>query len=179
MKFILLTLLLLPLTAFATDSEIEKLRQELREMKELNASYEERLRRMEASIEALATDSAGTPAQAAVAGAGEEVMPVAQTVNEKAFSTDFDPQLFDYYGYLRAGYGIGEGGESQERFQLPGAPAAYRLGNENDTYMEAGFSYYKVADRDDRQSTLFGTHFLLAFSTLDKAAGIELSLIHI
>jgi maltoporin len=174
MRAIFLTLLLLPIAAFATSSEIEELRRELAEMRAQNARYEQRLNELEARLESGGVKSSGSATSLNREVTEEAILPAVEVDGVSDFSTDFDPKLFDYYGYMRAGYGIGKGGESQERFKLPGADAAYRLGNETDTYMEAGFSYYKVAERKDRPSTLFGTHFLLAFSTLDKATGIPL-----
>lgn len=62
---------------------------------------------------------------------------------------DLDPKsdqflsYFDPYGSIRLSTGQSSGGETQARFQAPGATAAYRLGNEPDTNMELGshFSY--------------------------------------
>lgn len=43
-------------------------------------------------------------------------------------------------GYARGGLGLREGGEDQQCFQLQGAPAKYRLGNECEIYAELGGS---------------------------------------
>lgn len=45
---------------------------------------------------------------------------------------------FERFGYLRAGAGGSADGGRQRCFQLPGAPAKYRLGNECDIYGELG-----------------------------------------
>jgi len=47
---------------------------------------------------------------------------------------------FDSFGYLRAGVGMSSGGDDQGCFQLPGAGAKYRLGNECEIYFEPGFT---------------------------------------
>ncbi|MGK9065043.1 maltoporin [Stutzerimonas chloritidismutans] len=44
----------------------------------------------------------------------------------------------DFHGYLRSGVGTTAGGGDQACFQVPGAPAKYRLGNECETYAEIG-----------------------------------------
>ncbi|WP_018692859.1 carbohydrate porin [Algicola sagamiensis] len=42
----------------------------------------------------------------------------------------------EFHGYLRTGLGASESGQTQANFQLPGARAKYRLGNESDSYIE-------------------------------------------
>jgi len=44
----------------------------------------------------------------------------------------------DFHGYLRSGIGATAGGGDQACFQVAGAPAKYRLGNECETYAEVG-----------------------------------------
>ena len=51
------------------------------------------------------------------------------------------------FGYLRAGFGGRSGGGPQVCFQLPEAPAKYRLGNECETYFEPGFTL-TLGDRE-------------------------------
>ncbi|MDF0605970.1 carbohydrate porin [Neisseriaceae bacterium TC5R-5] len=56
---------------------------------------------------------------------------------------------FDFGGYLRSGVGSSQnGGNSQACFQLPGAAAKYRLGNECETYAELalGKNLYQEAE---------------------------------
>lgn len=64
----------------------------------------------------------------------------------------------DFGGYFRSGAGVSSGGGNQVCFQLPGAPAKYRLGNECETYGEialgaktwqapGGDAYMRVATR--------------------------------
>lgn len=63
----------------------------------------------------------------------------ASTVAE-AQSTDavMGSPNFETFGYLRTGIGWSDGGGRQKCFQLPGARAKYRLGNECETYGEFG-----------------------------------------
>jgi maltoporin len=51
------------------------------------------------------------------------------------------PQPLEFHGYMRAGYGMnGEGGH-MEAFKAPGAGAKYRLGNEQETYIEQALTH--------------------------------------
>ena len=50
----------------------------------------------------------------------------------------------------------------------------YRLGNENDTYMETGFSYHHVNREQGADTPVFGTHFRIAYSSLEKSLGVDL-----
>ncbi len=47
---------------------------------------------------------------------------------------------FDYQGYIRSGYGVNSRGGKMEAFKAPGALSKYRLGNEDDTYLEMRFN---------------------------------------
>ena len=47
---------------------------------------------------------------------------------------------FESFGYLRAGVGVSSDGDRQACFQLPGAAAKYRLGNECEIYFEPGMT---------------------------------------
>ncbi|AYN94821.1 MULTISPECIES: maltoporin [Pseudomonas] len=57
-------------------------------------------------------------------------------------------QAFEFDGYGRVGIGGADAGGKQSCFQLPGAPAKYRLGNECETYweLEGHQELYKGAD---------------------------------
>jgi maltoporin len=63
----------------------------------------------------------------------------------------------DYYssGYFRAGPGISEGGGPQTAFQAPGARTKYRLGNEADTYFEAGLGLLNKLEDGKSVNTYF------------------------
>lgn len=54
----------------------------------------------------------------------------------------------DFNGYMRSGVGGSSGSDSQSCFQLPGAPAKYRLGNECEQYAELGLTH-DLATFDD------------------------------
>lgn len=54
----------------------------------------------------------------------------------------------EFNGYLRSGVGQSSGSHSQSCFQLPGAPAKYRLGNECEQYSELGLTH-DLATFDD------------------------------
>ena len=173
---LLLALLTLPLSTTAQDNEIDLLRQELAELRRLNAQYVARLGELEDRLAAVAAAPAeakpedpAVPAERPHGGDPETL--AAEPAAAGRFSTGFDPDRFAYYGYMRAGYGVASDGTKQTRFKAPGAVTAYRLGNETDTYMEPGFSWYQASDADD---PVFGTHFRLAYSTLDKNTGVAL-----
>lgn len=174
-SLITLILITLPVCLNAADPDIEKLKSELDELKAINAAYLQKITEMEERLSAI--EQQQQPSQLVSTTRREELAEPATVVEgpseDKPFSTGFDPDRFDYFGYVRAGYGVDEDGTSQSRFIAPGAPAAYRLGNENDTYMETGFSWYHL-NEDKADPEVFGTHFLLAYSTLDKNTGISL-----
>ncbi|MEE4218183.1 MAG: carbohydrate porin [Xanthomonadales bacterium] len=180
-RILFLVFLSLPMCLGAQESEIDQLKKELEEMRQLSALYESRIEAMERrliAIEKQAEPSTAVPGPSAVeqlasGSATDEIPRGARPESDPAFTTGFDPRRFNYYGYMRAGYGVDKDGTSQSRFKAPGAGAAYRLGNENDTYMETGFSWYNV-NREKEDSPIFGTHFMLAYSTLEKNTGVAL-----
>lgn len=174
-QIVMLVLLALPLLAAAQDSEIDQLKSELANLKQLNAQYVSKLEAMEQRLVAIEAGEATLPKTGApeVDPKLSQIPRGAEESEAAAFSTGFDPRKFTYYGYMRAGYGVDGDGTSQTRFIAPGAGAAYRLGNENDTYMETGFSWYNVDEEED-DPAVFGTHFLLAYLSRDKNTFIAL-----
>lgn len=56
-----------------------------------------------------------------------------------------DWSSLDFHGYLRTGAGNSRGGTQQAQFQLPGARAKYRLGNEANTNYELALDYRVLA----------------------------------
>lgn len=178
-KIAVLFLLLVPVCAFAQTQEIDQLKLDLELLKRLNAEYAERIVEMEKRL--IALESADDPAIAVLAedlderSRPEKIVAGAEgETAQKVFSTGFDPGMFSYYGYMRAGYGVDENGTKQGKFRAPGAGAAYRLGNENDTYVETGFSWYYVKEKDIN-TPVFGTHAMVAYSSLEKHTGVELT----
>ncbi len=65
------------------------------------------------------------------------------------------------FGYLRSGVGARFGGGGQRCFQLPDAPAKYRLGNECETYIEPGLTL-TFGDRSGGPTV--EAHFRAAFN---------------
>lgn len=62
---------------------------------------------------------------------------------------------FEFHGYMRSSLGFSEGGSTQAKFQLPGAGAIYRLGNEPDTNLELQFDYaYKLKDPENKNANI-------------------------
>lgn len=170
-------LLTIPLCAFAQDSEIKQLKLELEALRQLNEQYVARVADMERRLTAIerqgSSEPPGTDGERAPAQTPDDIPRGAADAESRRFTTGFDPRKFTYYGYMRAGYGVDEDGTAQTRFQAPGAGAAYRLGNENDTYMETGFSWYNVDDEKE-DPAVFGTHFLVAYLSPDKNTFIPL-----
>jgi maltoporin len=75
------------------------------------------------------------------------------------------PQLIEFHGYLRSGFGMnGEGGK-MEAFKAPGAGAKYRLGNENDTYGEIGLTHNWLRLDDPLLKPYVRTTVMLSYST--------------
>lgn len=173
-KITVLLCCLLANLAFAADPEIEQLKQELEALKELYVSkigeVETRLAAIEHREQAM-TQKVDSVHQT-VASVQQDMDDV-RSLPDGAFVSGFDPNRFSFYGYMRAGFGVGDDGTSQERFQAPGTGAAYRLGNEADTYIETGFSYYHVDEERDSDSPIFGTHFMVAYNTLEKNTETE------
>ena len=174
MKPIIILLFTLPLLAQAQQSaplsELEQMRAELEALRALNAEYVSRMQAMEERLQVIeaAQSNPSTPREQEPHMLSAEDEGVGE-----GFRTDFLPGRFDYYGYMRAGYGVNQEGTKQEKFRLPGSGAAYRLGNEVDTYGEAGFSYYFADPEKGGDAPVFGTHFMLAYSTLERGAAIS------
>lgn len=74
-------------------------------------------------------------------------------------------QAFEFHGYLRAGAGTNNKSGSQVCFQLPGAYAKYRLGNECETYAELAFDHDVFEGKD---GTKFVYHGRLAYVSDQK-----------
>jgi maltoporin len=68
---------------------------------------------------------------------GAAILGASILVPATAMAQDKPP--FEFHGYMRSGFGLNERLGDQETFQAPGAFAKYRLGNENETYIELSF----------------------------------------
>jgi maltoporin len=84
------------------------------------------------------------------------------------------PKMFEYDGYVRAGFAVNARGGDADAFQADGAYAKYRLGNETETYGEVGFTANWI--NPDHDDTWFKTKIKLALvaprnSTFDSLFG--------
>ena len=140
-----------PFTASAQEpSEAERLRRELRDLKQQNEQHqkktddlEERLRRLEAG------NPSGSQSDTAARKFVDEQFQ--QTTESRERAIDSESQYFreraekvlqdfvDINAYFRAGFGRNNQGGPQVAFQAPGSFSKYRLGNEAETYGELTF----------------------------------------
>lgn len=75
------------------------------------------------------------------------------------------PQVFEFHGYMRAGFGLnGKEGE-MEAFKAPGAGAKYRLGNEADTYGELELTHNWLREDDPLQAPYVRSTVMMSYST--------------
>ena len=73
-------------------------------------------------------------------------------------------QSLEFHGYYRGGLGMSKSGNTQAKFQAPGARAKYRLGNEPETNMELELRYkYKMDDPESKESHVQGVIMLDGF----------------
>ena len=79
-----------------------------------------------------------------------------------AVAADPSPLEFTYNGYFRTGIGSNSKGGSQQCFQVPGALAKYRLGNECGTYgeLDLGAVIYRAKEAD---GPVFKAHTMLSY----------------
>ncbi|VGO21262.1 maltoporin [Pontiella sulfatireligans] len=70
---------------------------------------------------------------------------------------------FEFHGYMRAGYGVDDSGGAMSTFQAPNSGAKYRLGNEDDSYLETTF-LTRTAPEDAGEDVSFETIITLAYS---------------
>ncbi|TCB77208.1 maltoporin [Acinetobacter sp. ANC 4173] len=65
-------------------------------------------------------------------------------------------QALEFHGYSRTGIGSSENGNTQQCFQLSGAPTKYRLGNECEQYVELGAKQTLTTFEDGSQLNING-----------------------
>lgn len=86
----------------------------------------------------------GTPADATPAPAPQPAAVTApltdQQMDQVKKMVSAMPKIFEYDGYLRAGFAINAKGGDADAFQAPGAYSKFRLGNEVETYGEMGLT---------------------------------------
>lgn len=70
---------------------------------------------------------------------------------------------FEFTGYFRSGFGVNSRGGKMEAFQAPNAPAKYRLGNEQETYLETTLAQKNW--NPDPDGPTFKTQIRLSYKT--------------
>ncbi len=162
LTFLCLGLLVAPALSAQTNtgSEVESIREEMRQMR---ADYERRMDLLEQRLEQVEAGKSGTNGALPVATAGgtnaaPSTMERGQAFANRQFQEHTEARelaaapatntvlkqrvekalnnYVDISGYFRAGYGRDEKGGPQPAFQAPGAFAKYRLGNEAENYGE-------------------------------------------
>ena len=142
--------MIIPLVAFAEEStgdiatmrkEIDALRKECQQSKELNSKLETRLEQLEQKMNSLQSQ----PARITPVASTEQRIASKEEKRGVVTSLTHDDLArltkgFEFGGYFRSGAGGNSRGGKMEAFQAPDAPAKYRLGNEQETYLEAIFS---------------------------------------
>jgi maltoporin len=79
----------------------------------------------------------------------------------------------EYHGYFRSGYGVNSRGGKMQAFQAPDALAKYRLGNEQETYIESIF-VNKNWNPDPRGITLL-SQIRVAYTTQENQTSDDLN----
>ena len=78
-------------------------------------------------------------------------------------------QSLEFHGYFRGGVGMSQGGNTQTKFQAPGARGQYRLGNEAETDLELEFDYkYKMNEPENEKSHIQGVFMIDGFQPHGK-----------
>jgi len=133
-------LLVCPVLASDRD-EREAIRAELRQIRQ---EYEGRMAALESRLAALdGKGKSGAREETAALDTGRDP-DAPRAFSEPPLPKDGagqkaepQPNLFEFHGYLRSGFGVNGKGGDMEAFKAPGAGAKYRLGNEMETYGEA------------------------------------------
>ncbi|MFD2158068.1 maltoporin [Rubritalea tangerina] len=160
------------------DPEIAALRDEVTAIKK---SYEDRIASLEAriaemeqakqaektryqNIEKKATSAAAAASRNTKALAVQKATSIEQTneaLQNELDAADDISRGFTFNGYFRSGLGVDSTGNTMEAFRNPLAQAKYRLGNEDDTYVETAFGYHFQNLPEDVD---FSVHFRPAYS---------------
>jgi maltoporin len=147
--------------------EVKVLKETVRISEENNSKMEERLRAIEQMVQtkkAKAPAAAGTAAAAARPVVEGETAPQVEQIAEKTavellrenqersaedsvdilhkipnYLPNYITKGLEYHGYFRSGYGVNDKGGHMQAFMAPDALAKYRLGNEQETYIETIF----------------------------------------
>ncbi len=98
---------------------------------------------------------------------GTKLLPVASAVAAALLGLAAgSASALEFNGYLRSGAGSNSEDGAQACFQLPGAPAKYRLGNECETYAELGFNQNVF---EGKNGVKFDYHGMLSYSANQSA----------
>ena len=94
------------------------------------------------------------------------IITVTVSLNSHAADIVTGQQSLEFHGYIRAGLGMSQGGNTQAKFQAPGARGKYRLGNEPETDIELQLDYkYAMKDPEYKNSHIKGVFMLDGFQT--------------
>ena len=94
------------------------------------------------------------------------VITMIASLNSHAADIVTGQQSLEFHGYIRAGLGMSQGGNTQAKFQAPGARGKYRLGNEPETDIELQLDYkYAIKDPEYKNSHVKGVFMLDGFQT--------------
>lgn len=142
--------------------EVKVLKEQVRVAEENNSKMEDRIKGIEAAMSQKRVQvQAGA---VGMAGTGAVSLPEVEAVAEKAdvqllkehqenvaersvdilhkipdYLPNYITKGLEYHGYFRSGYGVNVKGGHMEAFMAPDALAKYRLGNEQETYIETVF----------------------------------------
>lgn len=134
-------------------TQVDLLRRQYLEIREVNARLEDRVMVLEDKVKTLPQapapriSGAATPEVAKVAKSTEisllESYSKRQALDSRSILDklpDYIPNYYtkglEFHGYFRSGYGVNSKGGKMEAFMAPDALAKFRLGNEQETYIE-------------------------------------------
>lgn len=102
------------------------------------------------------------------------VLSISTPINLYATELMTGQQSLEFHGYIRTGAGMSQGGNTQAKFQAPGARSKYRLGNEPETSLELQLSYrYDLNAPEYKNSFIEGIFMLDAFQTFGNSSDLE------
>ncbi len=158
----------------ALRKEVEALRKQSQQYQDLNSKLEDRIGQLEKKLNSLQvqapmslTSPQALPQPPALPEPKEGVLtrqpgkPVVANLTEEDINKIV--KGFEFGGYFRAGQGVNARGGKMEAFQAPLAPAKYRLGNEQDTYLEAIFAQNNW--NTDPDGVTFKTQIRVSYQT--------------
>lgn len=167
-----------PMVYAVEDADLESLRNEVSAAKQ---SYEGRIAKLEARIlemekakqadqakiqkvekQAVAASSVAASNAAALKSKSGVSKESAEMIRKEMDAYDVT-RGFTFSGYFRSGLGVDSSGNSMQAFKNPLAQSKYRLGNEDDTYVETAFGY-SFPDLDLPDGVEFSVGFRPSYS---------------